>query len=258
LNREDAKLKCVFIGKPCDVAALRKLQAANPDLKENVSLAIGIFCAGTPSTAGTYKVLESLGVKSEMVAEFRYRGCGWPGETVVKVKGDDNKHRMTYEQSWGGILSKHVQFRCRFCPDSTGEFADISCGDPWYRKIESGDAGRSIVLVRTERGRDILHKAIDGGYVKLERVPPTVLPASQQLLLKKRQMIFGRFAAMHMMLIPTPEFDGFPLLSNWKQLSVLDKCRSIFGTIRRAICRGWFKPAKPLIAKQERDKQISN
>ena len=130
---ENADSQSVFIGKPCDVAALRKAQALNLALKEKVNLAISIFCAGTPSTAGTYKVLESLGVKPEAVGELRYRGCGWPGETVVKIKGGNGQvRRITYEESWGGILSKHVPLRCRLCPDGTGEFADISCGDPWY------------------------------------------------------------------------------------------------------------------------------
>jgi coenzyme F420 hydrogenase subunit beta len=64
---EEADSPCVFIGKPCDVAALRKSQAVNQELNDKVGLAVSIFCAGTPSTAGTYKVLESLGVKPEEV-----------------------------------------------------------------------------------------------------------------------------------------------------------------------------------------------
>jgi len=247
---EQAESNCVFIGKPCDVAALRKAQALNPALKEKVNLAISIFCAGTPSTNGTYKLLDALGVKPEAVGELRYRGCGWPGETVVKIKGGNGQvRRITYEESWGGILSKHVQPRCRLCPDGTGEFADISCGDPWYLKIEPDEPGRSLVLVRTKRGREILHKAMNAGYVQLDRVEPDTLPQSQKALLKRREHLWGRLLAMRIMLIPVPHFEGFYLFSNWRDLSADEKIRSIAGTFKRILQRNWTKPLKVLQGK---------
>ena len=39
---------------------------------------------------------------------------------------------MSYAQSWGEILTKHVQFRCKVCPDGSGGFADVACADAWY------------------------------------------------------------------------------------------------------------------------------
>jgi len=240
---EESNTSCVFIGKPCDVAALRKSQAINPELNEKIGLAVSIFCAGTPSTAGTYKVLESLGVKPEEVEEFRYRGCGWPGMTLAKLKGGNGEiHHMSYKKSWGGILSRHVPLRCRLCPDGTGELADISCGDPWHREIKPGETGRSLVLVRTARGREVLRKAMNSGYVHLDRAAPEVLPASQQALLSKRRMLFGRLLAMRMMFVPTPRFEGFSLFANWRKLSVREKCISVLGTIRRIVSRGWLIP----------------
>ncbi len=241
---EQAESNCVFIGKSCDVAALRKSQAINPKLNERVALAVSIFCAGTPTTKGMLALLDALDVEPEQVEEMRYRGCGWPGKTTIRIKGDGDKREMTYEKSWGDILSRYVQLRCRLCPDGTGEFADISCGDPWYREIDLGEAGRSLVLVRTRRGREILHKAMEAGYVELERADTAVVAASQQWLLKKRQMLFGRLLGMRMMFIPTPRFEGFSLFANWRQLSWSDKIGSILGTIRRIITRGWLIPIK--------------
>ena len=242
---EQVESNCVFIGKPCDVVALRKSQIIDNSLDQKVGLVISIFCAGTPATEGTDKVLEVLGVKAKEVAELRYRGCGWPGETTVTIKGNaSSKRQMSYEESWGGILSRHVPLRCRLCPDGTGEFADISCGDPWHRKIEPGEPGRSLVLVRTERGREVLRKAMEAGYVELERAEPAVLAASQKALLKKKRMLFGRLLGMRMMFIPAPRFEGFSLFSNWRQLSWSDKLRSMLGTLRRIVSRGWLIPMK--------------
>lgn len=130
------------------------------------------------------------------------------------------------------------------CPDSTGEFADISCGDPWYLEIEPDEPGRSLVLVRTERGQRMLRRAMEAGYIELESVQPEVLVASQKSLLNKRRNLWGRLFAMRIMRIPVPHFEGFLLFSNWWGLSVSKKTRSIAGTFKRIFQRRWYKPLK--------------
>jgi coenzyme F420 hydrogenase subunit beta len=243
---QESKSSSVFIGKPCDVVALRKSQAVNSLLDDKVSLAISIFCAGTPATEGTYKILSSLGVEPEQTEEIRYRGCGWPGATTVKMKGDNGQARqMSYEESWGNILSHYGQYRCRICPDSTGEFADISCGDPWYRELKENEQGWSLIVVRTEKGRKILQEAIKAGYVKLERVEPNTIPRSQKALLSRRRHLWGRLLMMWMMRVPVPRYIGFFLLRSWLRLSLKEKLRCLAGTLKRIILRGWMRPLKP-------------
>ena len=234
----------VFIGKPCDVVALRKSQAVNVELDRKIGLAISIFCAGTPTTAGTYRILDELNIKPQDVEQFRYRGCGWPGMTSVKVKNSDRLYQMTYEQSWGNILCNYAQFRCRLCPDSTGEFADISCGDPWYRQVEPGEPGRSLVLARTERGRRIIQEALDAGYLELVRVKSNTVPDSQRALLNRRRHLWGRMLTMKMLFIPVPHYNGFNLFGNWMKLPAAEKIRSFAGTMKRIVSRGWTKPEK--------------
>jgi coenzyme F420 hydrogenase subunit beta len=162
---------------------------------------------------------------------------------VVKINGEEPGERsMSYEESWGTILCKHTQFRCRLCPDSTGQLADISCGDPWYRQIEPDDPGRSLVLVRTDVGRRILHDALQAGYVQLQPAAPDTLPRSQRSLLLRRRHLWGRLLALRMFGVPVPQYRGFPLLANWRSLSLADKLRSVLGTARRTWTRHWNKP----------------
>lgn len=237
----------VFIGKPCDVVALRKSQSINPMLDEKVGLAISIFCAGTPSTEGTYKILSSLGVEPEQTEELRYRGCGWPGATVIKIKGDNSqKYQMSYEESWGNILSHHGQYRCRICPDSTGEFADISCGDPWYRELKESEKGWSLVVVRTKRGKEVLHKAMEEGYINLTRVEPDVIRRSQKALLTRRRHLWGRLFMMRIMGVPVPWYKGFFLFRSWLRIPLVEKLRCFAGTLKRIVSRGWIRPLEPV------------
>jgi len=239
---ESAPAQCVFIGKPCDIAGLRKTQARKTELDKKIGIAIGIFCAGTPSTMGTLELLRSLNVNPENVAELRYRGKGWPG--MFTVQSTENKHplqKLTYMKAWG-FLQKYRPFRCYLCPDGTSEFADISCGDPWYREIKEKDEGFSLILVRTEKGRRILHDAITAGYIIADKVSLHILELSQSNLLAKRGAIWGRLLAMKMFGIPIPKLTGFSLFKNWLKLSLKEKLRSILGTVRRIIQRGYYKP----------------
>lgn len=240
---EQALPQVGFVGKPCDVVALRKSQQVSSCLSEKVRLCISIFCAATPCSRGTQALLNALDVAPEEIKELRYRGYGWPGMTFAKLKGENGKkYQMSYEQSWGGILNHYAQFRCRLCPDSTGEFADIACGDPWHRKPKEDEPGQSLILVRTERGRTVLQKAIATGYIKSQQVNWRILCQSQEALLNKRRNLFGRLLAMRMMRIPTPHFYGFSLFTNWFSLSMIGKIRSVLGMLHRVMSRKLYKP----------------
>jgi coenzyme F420 hydrogenase subunit beta len=239
---ERAADQSVFVGKPCDVAGLRMAERLRPELSPKVKLAIGFFCAGTPSTRGTLELLRSNGVDPEAVGDFRYRGMGWPGMAAIRLKEEaEASLKLTYQDSWG-FVQKYRPFRCYLCPDLTAEFADISVGDPWYREVGENEPGRSLILIRTEVGREIFHRAMKQGYVTAEPADLNVIYRSQKNLLGKRQAIWGRLLAMKLLGIPRPKLNGFHLFENWLDLPLKEKIKSILGTARRIIQRNYFKP----------------
>lgn len=236
--------KTIFIGKPCDIQALRKAQALWPDLKEKIYLAISIFCAGTPSTRGLLELFRKLGLKAQDVGELRFRGDGWPGRFRITLKGErEPKVSLSYKESWG-MLQAYRPFRCHLCPDGTGEFADISCGDPWYREVGNEEKGYSLVLVRTKRGKEVLQNGIEAGYFNLKRVGEDLLMRSQPELLRKKGSVWGRIFALRAMGIPAPRYPGWALNRYWLTLPASVKARSLFGTWRRAIVRGYWRKKK--------------
>lgn len=238
---ESSSSPFVFIGKPCDIHGLRKLQEQRSQLKEKIGLAIGIFCAGTPATLGLFDLLAKLQVPREKIDNIRFRGKGWPGLFSVGLKGEsDSSHKLSYAESWG-FLNNYRPYRCYICPDGTSEFADISCGDPWYREPSGEDSGRSMILVRTPKGRDILEAAMKAGYLNMEKVGPEIIKLSQLNLLNKRRAVWGRIATMKAFGLPVPKYIEFSLFSNWMELSVRGKSRSIMGTARRIVKRKYYK-----------------
>jgi len=241
---ESAPGPCVFVGQPSEVTALAKAEKMRPQLKAKVGLTISFFCAGSPSTLGTIKLIQSMGFDPAQVQSLRYRGNGWPGHFAVTLKGQSAPAaKMTYAESWH-FLQAYRPLSVYMCPDGTGEDADISCGDPWYRPVQDGEPGSSMVLVRTERGRTIVRGAIAAGYAALERSDGEKLLNSQRNLAAKRGAIWGRLATMRLFAIPVTRLKGFRLFAEWRRLSLEDKLRSTLGTARRILTRKLFRPLK--------------
>ncbi|MCP3919074.1 MAG: coenzyme F420 hydrogenase [bacterium] len=244
---EDAPAPCVFVGKPCDVAGAAAAARKRPALADNLGLTIAIFCAGTPSTRGTLEMARAMGVdEPEAIDSVRYRGKGWPGgaEVTTEVDGAARTERMSYGASWGKILQKHRQWRCYVCADHTGEFADIAVGDPWYREIPPDEPGRSLVVVRTERGRQFVRAAVASGALQLERVSPDLLPASQMNLLHTRGAVWGRSLACRMLGAAAPVYRNMATGRIWlRHLSLKQRAQSIYGTFKRVFTKRLREPA---------------
>src|SRR5215467_8350335 len=178
----------VFIGKPCDAAAVSELCRLDPQLNRRIGLILTFFCAGTPSTQGTLDLLDQLDVDQSQVKEVHYRGEGWPGDFRVISDGRSERKALTYQESWGRLTS-YRPLRCNLCPDGLGRVADIACGDAWESFGTSSDPGRSIVIVRTHRGQEILHRALTAKYVQLAPIGASAVFSAQTNLLARRRDI---------------------------------------------------------------------
>jgi len=233
---EQAAGPCVMIGKPCDVAGAVQSARLRPGLRDKLGLTIAIFCAGTPSTRGTMELAARMGFSDPRdIARVRYRGKGWPGE--MEIEGQDRLARMSYAESWD-FLQRYRQWRCYTCADHTGEFADISVGDPWYREFPEGEPGRSLVLARTTRGAAFLERALAAGALRLERAEPRILPDSQQNLLHTRGAVWARSVVLRSFGIPAPRYEGLATFSIWlRHLTWKQRLQSLYGTVRRVLTK---------------------
>lgn len=238
----DGSGKSVFVGKPCDIGAIAEYCRSIGLDRDKWPILLGFFCAGAPSSDGTRKLLEKNGVDPGRVSGIRYRGNGWPGDFTAIDNSGKALLSLDYETSWG-FLQAYRPFRCYLCPDGTAECADISLGDAWYKKGQGGD-GLSLAIVRTERGRELFRKALDSGEVEAVRVGPEEVLRSQENLLGKRRSLFGRILTLKAMGIPAPKYKGFDLFGTWRKSPFDEKLKSVFGTARRAISRGYFKKIK--------------
>lgn len=233
--------RLAFVGKPCDAAALRALIRHRPELAATFPVILSFFCAGVPSHAGGRAVLAALGTRLADVAAFRFRGMGWPGRATATLR-DGTVRDMSYHDSWGEILTQHVQTRCKICPDGTGMQADIVCADAWesdadgYPLFEER-AGTSLIVARTERGAGIVAAAEAAGRIATAPFDPAGLAAIQPGQRNRRRVVAARLAGLRLAGRPIPRYRGLALLAAARQGGLRRHLEVFLGTLRR-VARG--------------------
>ncbi len=230
-----------FVGKPCDAAALRALGDGDPEVAAAFPVILSFFCAGVPSHAGGEAVLAALGADPAGVAGFRYRGMGWPGRATARLE-DGSERSMSYHDSWGKILSKHVQHRCKICADGTGTAADIACADAWetdakgYPLFDEAP-GISLIVARTPLGQEILAAARAAGRIGTGDFDPARLVAMQPGQRERRRALLARILALRLVGRPVPRYRGLQLWPAARQNPLRRNLKNFLGMLRRALLR---------------------
>ncbi len=156
----------VFVGTPCMIEGLAKLQKFLPELRERIVLSIGFVCAGMASRLATRNYIENDGkVNMRDVRRITYRGDGWPGR--FRVFGENDSLLMDRPLIGGSlthVVGRDHYLRCENCLDHWARFADLVVSDPWTEEmIKSETMGRSAVMVRTGRGKEAIESGIKQG-----------------------------------------------------------------------------------------------
>jgi coenzyme F420 hydrogenase subunit beta len=241
LSKISYKKKYAFIGKPCDVVALKNYMEIKPELKDVITYTLSFFCMGLPSEIAQKNLLSALGVTLTECKELIYRGNGWPGfATFTDINGKEC--RMDYDTAWGKILGRDLMPACRFCMDGIGELADISCGDAWYLN-EAGNPdfsehmGRNVIFARTNKGAELVLNAQSCHRIVIEQYDnyEDELQKIQKSQYYRRESMGARILALKIMGRPYPAYSHKILsayssyLSKKKQLKIcLGTCKRIF------------------------------
>ncbi len=230
-----------FVGKPCDATALRAMTLGDPAVAAAFPVILSFFCAGVPSHAGGRAVLSALGTDLAQTARFRFRGNGWPGQATA-TDHDGQGRAMSYHESWGKILSKHVQHRCKICADGTGVAADIVCADAWesdaagYPVFAEAD-GISLIVARTALGADLIAAARQAGQLETQPFDITTLAAIQPGQRERRRALLARLTALRLLGRPVPRYTGLQIGAAARQNPLRRNIKNFLGTLRRGLRR---------------------
>jgi coenzyme F420 hydrogenase subunit beta len=156
-----------YVGLPCQIHGLRKLEAAGWRPSVRISPVIGIYCGNNLYFDATRAILKKLGIgRTADLAALSYREGAWPGSFTARTV--DGRVRSISKLDFNQVIPFYVNRRCLFCVDLASELADLSVGDGWA--MEGRDGGWSVVLVRTEYGERIFNRAVVEGSIVAERI----------------------------------------------------------------------------------------
>lgn len=235
----DKTKRYAFIGKPCDVSALKNFMEVEPEWKEVILCTLSFFCAGLPSKSAQQKLLDYLNCPKDKVQSLRYRGDGWPGYTVAVEKSGE-EHRTDYATSWGHILGRDIMKMCRFCLDGIGEVADIACGDAWYltsdKKPNFTEAeGRNVIFARTETGKKIVDDIIAEGKLITGAAAIDDLKYIQTYQYDRRGTMIDKIVAMRIMARSVPQYKIELIKKYYNSVTLRKHCSVLKGTFIRII-----------------------
>ena len=171
------KLKSIaLVGVSCESTAVRQLAAEG--IKRWVrplKLVIGLMCTETFDYEAFMigKVEQELGIDLSTVKKVNVKG-----KVIVTLEDGTDidiplKDARPFANEW-----------CHHCPDFAAEHADLSCGG-------LGMEGWTMILVRSERGKDYLERAVSAGILELRDAEeePAALEVMDRLARKQRERI---------------------------------------------------------------------
>ncbi|NCC92592.1 MAG: 4Fe-4S dicluster domain-containing protein [Opitutae bacterium] len=173
LRRHSGRLAAAIL--PCQTHGFRRLQKADPELAGRLTAVVGLFCGGSLEPVLAREMLAVRGIRRGAVADFKFRGGDWPGQMQAVLKDGRVRplHYSNYKDgAYNYLTSLYMPERCQTCLDGSNEFADVAVSDAWTRdeKGEYKFKAHSRLLVRTERGAELVRAAAEAGDIVLTDV----------------------------------------------------------------------------------------
>lgn len=172
--KDDAE-RLAVVGLPCQMEALARMRRMHPDGEERdrrVSLKIGLFCTWALDYRKLRHYLKTMGV-------------GGPIQKYDIPPPPAQVFEIQTEQGWQSFpldeLRPSIQEGCTLCRDMTAEWADISVG------TVEGMEGWNTVVVRSERGAQLLAGCIEAGHLEIGELPEENLVHLKEASMNKRK-----------------------------------------------------------------------
>lgn len=242
-----------FMGKPCDVSAIRNLACYDERVDTLCKFKIVMVCGGFMDAPGMRNFLKSVGTSFEEVSSFRYRGFGCPGPTRLETK-EGRVVEMTYLDFWGEDASSwSLPFRCKVCPDGIGEAADIAVADTWpggspTEEMQKTDPGTNALIVRTALGRKLVECAAQEGSLVIEQeITPDDLSHYQPHQVDKKRAVWARYVGLRVAQQLTPQVSRLRIAELACTQSVAKNLKEARGT-RQRIRLGGNREPRPIAA----------
>ncbi len=215
LEKEEGRF--AYVGLPCQVHSLRKLQAVGHEAALKIDYVIGSYCGNILHFDAVRSFLRNNGVDDVgQVVDLQYRAGEWPGHMQVTLKSGEVISLKKFYANY--LIPFFMVDRCKLCTDLANEFADIACGDAWAPVYEERGKGWSLVVGRSEKGEGLLAEMVAAGRLTVQPLAEddAVSMHSHMLDFKKR----GAFLRMQRRVKrgqAVPAYGFYPAFIPWQR-----------------------------------------
>ncbi len=166
---DDRKKKAGVVATPCQAMALAKMKTAEiPGYNGSdlTGLVIGLFCGWTLSMEKFHNLLGRYGVS---MADLT--GMDIPaGKNILELFTGSGLISVSMAE-----VDHCVRTACRYCMDSTAEFADLSVGAARFGSDCNEMRGWNQIIVRSDRGKQLLELAAAKHALEIREAPASAL-----------------------------------------------------------------------------------
>lgn len=166
---DNAVQKVGVVATPCQTLALAKMKTAKIagyTKAESLGLVIGLFCGWTLSMERFQDLLKKYRLSLELLT-----GMDIPaGKNILELGSGQGVTSVPMAE-----VDACVRKACRYCIDSTAEFADLSVGAARFGGDCKEMRGWNQIIVRSERGKQLLELALAKGVLEIREAPAQAL-----------------------------------------------------------------------------------
>lgn len=186
---EYGKTTIAFVGTPCQVLALRKLESWQHKIVGSLKVVIGMMCLWSFSLGHLLQGIEAdKGIKPGDIERITL-----DGEYSLYMK--DRIEPMSINDA-----RKYILKGCITCSDYSAQLADISVGSAY--PIEEW----SVVIIRTKTGEELFDSALDNGRIETKELEeePDVFAHITEMANLKRNVALEEIDKIRAANMPTP------------------------------------------------------
>lgn len=147
------------VATPCQSAAIAQMRSNpmnDPSFKDPTALVVGLFC----TWALDFRRYEAFLAGKVSLTDIVKIDIPPPPASVLEVYLKEGKREFPLDE-----IRAFVPEACACCPDMTAEFADVSVG------VLEGRPDMNTLIIRTDRGEEIVREAQKLGYLELDEMP---------------------------------------------------------------------------------------
>ncbi len=178
----DGRFKRIgLVATPCQALALAKMKTTKIEgysKAQSIALVIGLFCGWTLSVEKFQHLLSAY-----HLTRGDLTGMDIPaGKNILELQTRDRIIDVPMSEA-----DACVRTACRYCVDSTAEFADLSVGAARYGGDLNEMTGWNQVIVRSRAGRQLIELAREKGVLEVLDAPAQALISLKQAAAEKKK-----------------------------------------------------------------------